>query len=75
MTKIINENQTCGSKGKDIQNNILNIKTIIDYIKGNGKIGAMVLINQEENFDRIEHNYIGKVLENFWVWRKFPKMD
>ncbi len=56
MTKIINENQTCGSKGKDIQNNILNIKTIIDYIKGNYKIGAMVLIDQEKAFDKIEHN-------------------
>jgi hypothetical protein len=36
-------------------------------------MGAMVLIDQEKAFDRIEHNYIEMVLEKFGFGEKFRK--
>ena len=63
LDKIININKTSGPK--EIQNNILNIKTIIEYINIIGKNSAMVQKDQKKAFDRLEQNYLYKTLEKF----------
>ena len=66
MEKIINEDQTCGVPGTSIQNNndILNyIWNITNDPAGNKKGLSYLCIDQEKAFDRIEPNYIMKVLK------------
>jgi hypothetical protein len=42
-------------------------------MKDRNEIGAMVLIDQEKAFDRIEHNFIQKTLEKFGFGKNFRK--
>lgn len=68
-TNIINNLQSAGIKNKSIINNALNLKSIIDYIEDKDDKGLLISIDQEKAFDRVEHNYLIKVLKKY----NFPK--
>ena len=59
----MNQFQSSGIKQKSIINNTLNIKNIIEYIESNENEGILISLDQEKAFDRVEHNYLFKVLE------------
>jgi ABC-type enterochelin transport system substrate-binding protein len=65
LGNIINKQQTCGEKGRNISNNILSIKSILDYMDQKNIDGALVLIDMEKTFDRVETNFVIKILEKF----------
>ena len=60
---MINDFQSCGPN-KTIINNALNLKSIIDYIDQNDQNYAIISLDQEKAFDRIEQNYPKIVLKN-----------
>ena len=72
-TNIINNLQSAGIKNKSIINNALNLKTIIDYIEEKEDKGLIISIDQEKAFDRVEHNYLIKVLQKYNFPENFIK--
>ena len=65
MSRIISPEQTCCVPGRDIADNIMSIRDVIDLISLNNKEGYIVKIDQEKAFDRVSHNFILKVLKKF----------
>ena len=64
-TNIINNLQSSGLLNKSIINNALNIENLINYIEENDDEAIIISLDQEKAFDRVEHNYLFKVLEKF----------
>ena len=60
---ILNNFQSCGPN-KSIINNVLNLKSIISYIRQNDQKYAIIALDQEKAFDRIEHNFLKIVFKN-----------
>ena len=58
MPLLIKEEQTCGVKRRNIQLSLMTIIDTIDYINLNNGKAAIVNIDQEKAFDRIEWRYI-----------------
>ena len=64
IANIINEFQSCGPN-RSIINNALNLKSIIKYIRQNDQNYAIISLDQEKAFDRIEHNFLKIVLQKY----------
>ena len=58
MPLIIAEDQSCGVKGRNIQDNLMTLRDSIYCINNENKQGALLCIDQEKAFDRIEWNYL-----------------
>ena len=70
---IINNLQSSGILNKTTINNALNIEIIIKYIEENKGEGILLSLDQEKAFDRVEHNYLFKVLEKYKFHERFIK--
>ena len=64
ISTILNNFQSCGPN-KSIINNALNLKSIISYIRQNDQKYAIIALDQEKAFDRIEHNFLKIVFKKF----------
>ena len=54
MPSLINEDQTYGVQGRNIQENLMVLRDVIDYVNLYNKDAAIISIDQEKAFDRIE---------------------
>ena len=74
LPNIINEFQTCAIPGRSIHNNLILIRDLIDYSVLNNYSCALVSIDQEKAFDKVNWDFLKKVLfklgfgENFMKW-------
>ena len=57
FSTILNNFQSCGPN-KSIINNALNLKSIISYIRQNDQKYAIIAVDQEKAFGRIEHYFL-----------------
>ena len=64
-TNIINNLQTSGLLSKSIINDALNIENLINFIEENDEEAIIISLDQEKAFNRVEHNYLFKILEKF----------
>ncbi len=71
MESIISPEQTCCVPGRDIADNIMSIRDVIDYIDFKKEDGFFIKIDQEKAFDRVSHSFIIKVLNKFSFGNKF----
>ena len=71
MESIISPEQTCCVPGRDIADNIMSIRDVIDYIDFKKEEGFLIKIDQEKAFDRVSHSFIIKVLNKFNFGNKF----
>lgn len=62
---LINKLQSCRPGKASIIDNALNLRTIIDYVENENQYGAIISLDQEKAFDRVEHNFLYKVLQKF----------
>ena len=65
LSNIIHRDQTCSIPGRTIQDNVILIRSIIEYQQQKRDPIGLVLWDQEKAFDRVNHRYLVGVLEAF----------
>jgi hypothetical protein len=67
LPNLINEDQTCGVQGRNIQDNLMILRDVIDYVNLHNKEAAIVSIDQEKAFDRIEWKYMFAMMQKMGI--------
>ena len=62
---IISENQTCGAPDRSIFENLFLIRDTIDFAREKDLPLAVIALDQEKAFDRVNRNFLNRVLEKF----------
>ena len=70
---IIHNDQSFGIKGRNIQDNILLIKSLLDYIEQKNLGSIFLNVDQEKAFDRVSHKYLLLTLRKFGFGPKYLK--
>ncbi|KAK3538615.1 hypothetical protein QTP86_008680 [Hemibagrus guttatus] len=65
MEQLIHQDQTYCVPDRSIFNNVYLIRDILDVSKLLGLKTGLIFLDQEKAFDRVEHEYLWKVLEAF----------
>ena len=60
---LISEDQSCCVPGRNIADNVILIDNIMQYLQNNNMKGYILKIDQYKAFDRVEHSYLLKVLD------------
>ena len=67
MPFIIGEEQSCGVKSRNIHDNLTIIRDAIDYINWEGLDAAIISIDQEKAFDRINWTYMFAIMDKIGI--------
>ena len=70
---LISDDQTCCIPGRDISENVLVMENTIDYVNENNLNGLVLKIDQYKAFDRVNHNYLFKVIEKMGFGPNFQR--
>lgn len=73
LSSIISIHQTCAVPGRSIADNLHLFRNIIDYVNQKSLRLAFVNIDQEKAFDRVDHNYMFRVLDSFGFGPQFQR--
>ena len=65
MDKLLDPLQSSCVKDRNILNNVLNLENLIQYVELNNWNATFISLDNEKAFDRIEQNYVLKVLDKY----------
>ena len=65
MQSIVHKDQTCGVVGRSIFSNLQLIRDMLDMIDKTNETGILVTLDQEKAFDRVDHDFLKRVLLKF----------
>ena len=65
LPNILSEDQTCGVPGRSIFENLFLLRDTIEFAKHKQLPAAIISLDQEKAFDRVNHNFLQRVLERF----------
>ena len=65
MQSIVHKDQTCGVVGRSIFSNFQLIRDMLDMIDKTNETGILVTLDQEKSFDRVDHDFLMRVLFKF----------
>lgn len=71
LPAIINADQTCGVKGRQIGWNLQLHRDVLTYIEERNLTTICVTLDQEKAFDRVNHDFLWRVMRNFDIGGKF----
>ncbi|CAC5423435.1 unnamed protein product [Mytilus coruscus] len=74
LPKIISEDQTCCIIGRDISNNISNVRDIMELVERDDLEGYFLKLDQANAFDRVSYTYLLAVLKKFGFGDRFVKL-
>ena len=60
---LVSPDQTCGVTGRSCSWNLVVLRDVIDWVRDRGLPLALVSIDQEKAFDRVQHGFLFRVLE------------
>jgi len=63
LASVISESQSCGVPGRFSGNNIRTLQDIVNHCNSQRSGGAIVSLDQEKAFDRVDWGYLHKVLQ------------
>ena len=65
MASIVHQDRTCGVLGHSIFSNLHLVHDVLDYIDKTNKPAILVTLDQENAFDRVDHEFMLCVLQKF----------
>ena len=65
LPNILSEDQTCGVPGRSIFENLFLLRDTIDFVTHKHLQAAIISLDQEKAFDRVNHTFLQRVLERF----------
>ena len=65
LSSIIGPDQTCGVPGRTISSNLFLIRDLLEYIEGEDIPLALLSLDQEKAFDRVDWGFLLRTLETF----------
>ena len=65
MASIVHQDQTCGVLGRTIFSNLHLVRDVLDFIDKTNEPAILVTLDQEKAFDRVDHNFMLRVLRKF----------
>ena len=65
MDQVIHQDQTYCVPGRSIRDNVHLIRDVLDLSSSLGLDVGLISMDQEKAFDRVEHQYLWKVMESF----------
>lgn len=65
MPSIVHHDQTCSVPGRSIFSNLQLIRDVLDMIDKTDETGILVTLDQEKAFDRVDHEFLMRVLSKF----------
>ena len=65
LPNILSEDQTCGVPGRSIFENLFLLRDTIEFAKHKQLPAAIISLDQEKAFDRVNNNFLQRVLERF----------
>lgn len=71
LPAIINADQTCGVKGRQIGWSLQLHRDVLTYIEERNLTTICVTLDQEKAFDRVNHDFLWRVMRNFDIGGKF----
>lgn len=74
MEQIIHIDQTYCVPGRSIMDNICLIRDVFEVSDFLGLDLGLISIDQEKSFDRVEHNYLWKIIDAFGFGTQFASM-
>ena len=72
LPELIHPDQTC-VPGRDISTNIHVLRDVVEYCDGTDTEGALLFLDQEKCFDRVEHGFIFRVMAKMGYGEDFIK--
>lgn len=73
LGSIVHRDQSCGIPGRNIQDNVLVIRALIEHQRMIRDPVGIILWDQEKAFDRVNHQYLLATLKNFGFGPEFMK--
>ncbi|KAK6165076.1 hypothetical protein SNE40_023679 [Patella caerulea] len=73
LSEVVHPDQTCSVPGRRISDNLHLIRNIIDYINQKKISCALVNIDSAKAFDRVDHSFLFKCLQNYNFGSSFIK--
>ena len=70
---IVSPDQTCSVSGRRISSNLHALRDILDYIDRTNETGILLSLDQEKAFDRVNRNFLLKLLERFGFGPSFTR--
>ncbi len=73
LPNIIQTNQAYAIPGRDITDTISSIRDVVSYMITEKKSGYVISLDLEKAFDRVEHEYLFKIVQQFGFGDNFLK--
>lgn len=64
-SSIVHGDQTCSVPGRSIFSNLQLVRAVLDTIDKTNETGILVTLDQEKAFDRVDHEFLMRVLSKF----------
>jgi len=65
MSSLVHQDQTCGVVGRTIFSNLSLLRDVLDMIDRTNEPAILVSLDQEKAFDRVDHDFMMRVLRKF----------
>ncbi|CAB4002701.1 Hypothetical predicted protein [Paramuricea clavata] len=75
IAKVTHSDQTCGVPGRNSLESVRLLKDVVFHANQNRKAAAIISLDQEKAFDRVEWGYFIPCIEDYEFWSILPEMD